>query len=170
MDKETLKYILAHSTRRRLPAAVPRTLALPHDTGKVIALVGIRRSGKTFLLQQVERVAVGQAHVGYDDKRRQLSLEELLARSIPDIAADDIFERLNERERLGCTSLEQGVAFPHCRVNGLNESVAAMIKLSEPVDFDAPDGEPVDLVFGRALDLRVLLFTLTVSVLIAETC
>ena len=75
-------------------------------------------------------------------------LSELLARSIPDIAADDIFERLNERERLGCTSLEQGVAFPHCRVNGLNESVAAMIKLSEPVDVDAPDGEPVDLVFG----------------------
>ena len=75
-------------------------------------------------------------------------LSELLARSIPDISADDIFERLNQRERLGCTSLGLGVAFPHCRVDGLNESVAAMIKLSESVDFDAPDGEPVDLVFG----------------------
>ena len=75
-------------------------------------------------------------------------LSELLARSIPDISADDIFERLNERERLGCTSLDQGVAFPHCRVDGLKESVAAMIKLSEPVDFDASDGEPVDLVLG----------------------
>ena len=75
-------------------------------------------------------------------------LSELLVRSIPDISADDIFEKLNERERLGCTSLDQGVAFPHCRVEGLQESVAAMIKLSEPVDFDASDGEPVDLVFG----------------------
>jgi PTS system nitrogen regulatory IIA component len=75
-------------------------------------------------------------------------LSELLVRSIPDISADDIFERLNERERLGCTSLDQGVAFPHCRVDGLKDSVAAMIKLSEPVDFDASDGEPVDLVFG----------------------
>ncbi len=75
-------------------------------------------------------------------------LSELLVRSIPDLSADDIFEKLNERERLGCTSLEQGVAFPHCRVDGLKESVAAMIKLSEPVDFDAADGEPVDLVFG----------------------
>ena len=75
-------------------------------------------------------------------------LSELLVRSIPDLSADDIFERLNERERLGCTSLEKGVAFPHCRVDGLNESVAAMIKLSDAVDFDAPDGEPVDLVFG----------------------
>ena len=75
-------------------------------------------------------------------------LSELLVRSNPEIAADDIFERLNERERLGCTGLDLGVAFPHCRVDGLNESVAAMIKLSEPVDFDAADGEPVDLVFG----------------------
>ena len=66
-------------------------------------------------------------------------LSELLVRSIPDISADDIFENLNERERLGCTSLNQGVAFPHCRVEGLNESVAALIKLSEPVDFDAGD-------------------------------
>ncbi len=75
-------------------------------------------------------------------------LSELLVRSIPDISADDIFERLIERERLGCTSLEKGVAFPHCRVDGLVESRAAMIKLSEAVDFDSADGEPVDLVFG----------------------
>jgi len=75
-------------------------------------------------------------------------LSELLVRSIPDISADDIFERLIERERLGCTGLEQGVAFPHCRVDGIDASHAAMIKLSEAVDFDSTDGEPVDLVFG----------------------
>ena len=75
-------------------------------------------------------------------------LSELLVRSIPEISADTIFESLNERERLGCTSLDMGVAFPHCRVDGLHESVAALIKLAEPVDFDAADGEPVDLVFG----------------------
>ena len=75
-------------------------------------------------------------------------LSELLVRSTPEIAADDIFERLNERERLGCTSLNMGVAFPHCRVHGLQASCSAMIKLSEAVDFDAADGEPVDIVFG----------------------
>lgn len=75
-------------------------------------------------------------------------LSELLVRSIPDISADDVFERLIERERLGCTSLKMGVAFPHCRVEGLDRSYAAMIKLSEAVDFDSIDGEPVDLVFG----------------------
>ncbi len=75
-------------------------------------------------------------------------LSELLVRSIPDIASELIFGCLNERERLGCTGLDRGAAFPHCRVNGLGASTAALIKLSEPVDFDAADGEPVDLVFG----------------------
>ncbi len=75
-------------------------------------------------------------------------LSELLVRSIPDLASEDIFERLIERERLGCTSLEQGVAFPHCRVEGLDINIAALIKLSEPVDFESPDGELVDIIFG----------------------
>ncbi len=75
-------------------------------------------------------------------------LSELLVRSHPGIASEDIFEGLIERERLGCTSLDQGVAFPHCRVEGLDASVGALMKLSEAVDFDAADGEPVDLIFG----------------------
>jgi PTS system nitrogen regulatory IIA component len=75
-------------------------------------------------------------------------LSELLVRGTPHIAAEDIFESLIERERLGCTSLKAGVAFPHCRVDGLEASSAAMIKLSEPVDFDSADGDPVDIVFG----------------------
>ena len=82
-------------------------------------------------------------------------LSELLARSELGIASDDIFARLVERERLGCTSLEQGVAFPHCRVDGLKISAAALIKLSEPVDFDSQDGEDVDLVFGLIVPAEV---------------
>ena len=75
-------------------------------------------------------------------------LSELLVRSTPDIANESIFESLIERERLGCTGLDKGAAFPHCRVEGLEVSKAALIKLAEPIDFDAADGEPVDLIFG----------------------
>ncbi len=75
-------------------------------------------------------------------------LSELLVRSNPQISSDDIFQRLNERERLGCTGLNSGAAFPHCRVENIEASCAALIKLSVPVEFDAADGEPVDLVFG----------------------
>ena len=82
-------------------------------------------------------------------------LSELLVRSVPEINSEDIFERLVERERLGCTSLDQGVAFPHCRVEGLDTTVAALIRLSEPVDFDSPDGELVDLVFGLMVPKKI---------------
>jgi len=75
-------------------------------------------------------------------------LSELLAQNNPDIANEEIFSQLVERERLGCTSLNQGVAFPRCRVSGVTNSSYALMKLSEPVDFDSPDGQPVDLVFG----------------------
>ena len=93
-------------------------------------------------------------------------LSELLVRSVADISAEDIFESLIERERLGCTSLNRGVAFPHCRVadietsnaaliDGLKQGIAAMIKLAEPVDFDAPDDEPVDVIFGFAVPMQL---------------
>lgn len=78
-------------------------------------------------------------------------LSELLVRNYPSIASDDIFACLIDRERLGCTGLDRGAAFPHCRIRGIDQSIAVMIKLSEPVDFDAADGEPVDLIIGMAV-------------------
>lgn len=75
-------------------------------------------------------------------------LSELLARANPEIGSEEIFANLIERERLGCTSLEKGTALPHCRVTGIEQSSGALIKLVQPVEFDSPDGESVDLVFG----------------------
>lgn len=75
-------------------------------------------------------------------------LSELLARADSEISHEEIFAGLIDRERLGCTSLDAGIAFPHCRVSGLKKSSGALMKLKSPVDFDANDGEDVDLVFG----------------------
>ncbi|MBT8102703.1 MAG: PTS sugar transporter subunit IIA [Gammaproteobacteria bacterium] len=82
-------------------------------------------------------------------------LSELLVRSDPDISSELIFECLVDRERLGCTSLDKGAAFPHCRVDGIDASKAALMKLSEPVDFDSADGEPVDLVIGMVVPMQL---------------
>ena len=82
-------------------------------------------------------------------------LSELLTRNFPELASDEIFECLVGRERLGCTSLNKGAAFPHCRIGGIEQSTAVLIKLSEPVDFDSADGEPVDLVIGMILPLEI---------------
>lgn len=75
-------------------------------------------------------------------------LSELLTNPYPDITNEEAFSKLIERERLGCTSLGKGIAFPHCRVDGVTQNSAALISLREPVDFDSPDGVDVDLVFG----------------------
>jgi PTS system nitrogen regulatory IIA component len=75
-------------------------------------------------------------------------LSQLLANTVSTIGASEIFRILASRERLGCTALGEAVAIPHGRVAGIERNVGAFIKLREPVDFDSPDGEPVDLIFG----------------------
>lgn len=65
-----------------------------------------------------------------------------------DLNAAEVLERLHERENLGSTGFGRGVAIPHARAEGLRRPVAVLLKLTEPVGFDAADGLPVDLVFG----------------------
>ncbi|MEG0821482.1 MAG: PTS IIA-like nitrogen regulatory protein PtsN [Burkholderiaceae bacterium] len=63
------------------------------------------------------------------------------------LARAKVFESLFARERLGSTGLGQGVAIPHGRIKGLKEAIGAFVRLAEPVPFDAPDGQPVSLLF-----------------------
>ncbi|WP_294394054.1 PTS sugar transporter subunit IIA [uncultured Sphingomonas sp.] len=58
-----------------------------------------------------------------------------------------ILERLLERERLGSTGFGGGVAVPHGKIEGLTRVVGLFARLDEPVDFQAIDAMPVDLVF-----------------------
>ena len=62
-----------------------------------------------------------------------------------------IFDSLCLRERLGSTGLGHGVAIPHGRTPHLASATGAFLRLSEPVDFGATDGQPVDLVFALAV-------------------
>ncbi len=60
----------------------------------------------------------------------------------------EVIDALAARERLGCTGLGHGVAIPHGRVDFVTQPIGAAITLKEPIDFDAPDGEPVDIIVG----------------------
>lgn len=60
----------------------------------------------------------------------------------------EIASALLDRESLGPTGFGQGVALPHARLPGLREVTGAFLKLERPVDFDAVDRQPVDLVFA----------------------
>lgn len=62
------------------------------------------------------------------------------------IARAKVFDSLFARECLGSTGLGQGVAVPHGRIKGLKEAVAAFVRLSTPIAFESPDGQPVHLL------------------------
>jgi len=62
------------------------------------------------------------------------------------LEADAIVGFLNAREDLGSTALGAGVAIPHGRVKGLKHPIAAFLKLKEPIEFAAPDGEAVSIL------------------------
>ena len=93
-----------------------------------------------------DRVAAG---VAVTSKKKALEeLSRLLATGTDKLSATDIFNGLTAREKLGSTGLGHGVAIPHGRMAGIANSVGAFVRLKHPVDYDAHDGQPVDLVFG----------------------
>lgn len=61
-------------------------------------------------------------------------------------AEAEVLDALQERERLGSTALGRGVALPHARLAGDLRPVVLFARLNRPVEFDARDEEPVDLV------------------------
>jgi PTS system nitrogen regulatory IIA component len=79
-------------------------------------------------------------------KKRVFEQAGLLFENNQEIARVKVFDSLFARERLGSTGLGEGIAIPHGRIKGLKEAVAALVRLAEPVPFDAPDGKPVTLL------------------------
>jgi PTS system nitrogen regulatory IIA component len=91
------------------------------------------------------------AHIALDlqvsSKKRLFEQAGLLFENQDAVARSLVFDSLFARERLGSTGLGQGVAIPHGRIKGLKEARGAFMRLAQPVPFDAPDGNPVNLVF-----------------------
>lgn len=79
-------------------------------------------------------------------KKRALEQVALLLENNQGLERASVFDSLFARERLGSTGLGHGVAIPHGRIKNISKPSAAFVRLVQPVSFDAPDGEPVDLL------------------------
>ena len=95
-------------------------------------------------------------------KKRVLERAGILFESTRQVSRSQVFDSLFAREKLGSTGLGHGVAIPHGRTKGLRDAMAAFIKTQSPIPFDAPDGQPVTLIFillvpERATDLHLQL-------------
>lgn len=69
------------------------------------------------------------------------------ARRLPGLDEREVFETLLQRERLGSTGIGEGVAIPHGKLPRLDHLFGLVARLERPVDFEALDGQPVDLAF-----------------------
>ena len=99
-------------------------------------------------LEHILTPARSKVNVPGGSKKRVLEyIAHLIATNQPEIDEDILFESLVAREKLGSTGFGNGIAIPHCRLIGCNAPISAVLHLEAPVDFDAIDGEPVDLLF-----------------------
>jgi PTS system nitrogen regulatory IIA component len=93
-------------------------------------------------------------------KKRVFEQVGLLFENNHSIARSVVFDSLFAREKLGSTGLGQGIAIPHGRIKGLKEAIGAIVRMKQPIPFDAPDGQNVNLIFvllvpDRATDLHL---------------
>jgi len=80
---------------------------------------------------------------------KRQALQELARRAAALTGEDEhkIFESLWEREQLGSTGIGNGTAVPHGRIPGFKRVLTMFARLEKPIDFDAIDNQPVDLIF-----------------------
>lgn len=89
-----------------------------------------------------------QMNVPGSSKKKILEhIASLLANDCSELDEDSLLSKLIARERLGSTGFGNGIAIPHCRLAGCTEPIGALLHLENPIDFDAIDGAPVDLLF-----------------------
>jgi nitrogen PTS system EIIA component len=80
-------------------------------------------------------------------KKQALQELAITAARLTGLEERAIFDTLLQRERLGSTGIGDGLAIPHGKPAGLNRLVGLFARLEKPIDFEALDGQPVDLIF-----------------------
>jgi PTS system nitrogen regulatory IIA component len=96
-----------------------------------------------------ELIAPEAVYPSLKAKTKKQALQDVAQRAavLTGLDAREIFDTLMQRERLGSTGVGRGIAIPHGRMAGLTRIVSVFARLDEPIDFEALDNEPVDLIF-----------------------
>ena len=96
----------------------------------------------------LDRGGIFTGHLSTSKKRLLEQIANIFADRLPGKNAGQIFSTLIERENLGSTGIGDGIALPHGRISGLDNVAGLFMRLQEPLDFDAADHLPVDLIFA----------------------
>jgi PTS system nitrogen regulatory IIA component len=82
----------------------------------------------------------------FADKRKLLEDLARRASRAVDLEPDIILAELRKREQLGSTGMGGGVALPHARIHRIQKPFGMVVRLKKPIEFDAVDGKPVDMI------------------------
>ncbi len=88
------------------------------------------------------------ARVSASSKRAALAVVSEIAARTSGLKAAKVLDALLERESVAATGVGHGIAVPHAQIPGLTRTRGVFIRLDIPVEFEAVDDEPVDLIFA----------------------
>jgi PTS system nitrogen regulatory IIA component len=127
------------------------------------------RPGATMKISDL--LSPGNVMIDVRALQKRLLMQELAARTAAGLGlpADQVASYLLKREDLGSTGIGRGVAIPHARLPDLQRPHGLLAKLKQPVDFDAIDGQAVDLVFVLLLPAAAEHEALGALALVART-
>jgi PTS system nitrogen regulatory IIA component len=128
-----------------------------------------RVSGAAMKIPDLLSPADVMIDVRTSDKNRLLRELAAKAASSLNLHVDQVAPLLLKREDLGSTGIGRGVAIPHARLPGLHRPFGLLAKLNQPIEFDAIDGQAVDLVFLLLLPAAAENAQLSALALVART-
>lgn len=99
-------------------------------------------------LSEVLSLDCTKSAVQCSSKKRALEIISEIAAQHTGQNATELFECMLSREKMGSTGIGNGIAIPHARMTDSEKAVAVLIQCAEPIEFDAIDNRPVDLLFA----------------------
>ncbi|MGR5240898.1 PTS IIA-like nitrogen regulatory protein PtsN [Photobacterium damselae] len=99
-------------------------------------------------LSNVLSIDCTKSAVSCSSKKRALEIISEIAAEHLDQNPQPLFDCMLNREKMGTTGIGNGIAIPHGRINNSDKAIAVFIQSQEPIEFDAIDNQPVDLLFA----------------------
>ncbi|CAM4296589.1 PTS IIA-like nitrogen regulatory protein PtsN [Vibrio astriarenae] len=99
-------------------------------------------------LSEVLTLDCTKSAVPCTSKKRALELISELVAEQTGISSTELFECMLSREKMGSTGIGNGIAIPHARMQSTDNAVAVLLQCQDPIEFDAIDNRPVDILFA----------------------
>ncbi|MGC9403586.1 MULTISPECIES: PTS IIA-like nitrogen regulatory protein PtsN [Vibrio] len=99
-------------------------------------------------LSEVLSLDCTKSAVQCTSKKRALEMISEIVANQTGQDSTELFECMLSREKVGSTGIGNGIAIPHARMNSSDHAVAVLLQCEQPIEFDAIDNRPVDLLFA----------------------